>query len=113
MSTLPVRLPPTALGLRLHAAPNSADVPLLDEAHVWLGLSVDETCPGRIASAARQRLDAIRDAGGTDDAVKETVVAIIVAARQALLARAVAMVPAASMMRPASMSAGSGDGPSR
>lgn len=80
---LPVLTPPVP------AAPVLADATVLDEPHVWLGLPADETCPGRIAAAARKRLDAIRDAGGTDDAVKEAVIAIIVAARQALLARAI------------------------
>lgn len=85
---LPVLTPP-ALAAQVLATPALADAPVLDEPHVWLGLPADETCPGRIAAAARKRLDAIRDAGGTDDAVKEAVIAIIVAARQALLARAV------------------------
>jgi hypothetical protein len=60
----------------------------LDDPHVWLGLPADETCPGRIADAARRRLDAIRDAGGAEESIKEAVIRIIVAARQALLARA-------------------------
>jgi hypothetical protein len=79
---LPVLTPPAL------ATNGLVDATVLDEPHVWLGLPADETCPGRIAAAARKRLDAIRDAGGTDDAVKEAVIAIIVAARQALLARA-------------------------
>jgi len=69
------------------AAP-APDAASLDDPHVWLGLPADETCPGRIADAARRRLDAIRDAGGAEESIKEAVIRIIVAARQALLARA-------------------------
>lgn len=79
---------PGGMRLPVLTLPALADATVLDEPHVWLGLPADETCPGRIAAAARKRLDAIRDAGGTDDTVKEAVIAIIVAARQALLARA-------------------------
>lgn len=62
--------------------------PVLDEPHVWLGLSADETAPDRIIAAARRRLDMICTACGSEQAVRDTVVTILVAARQALLARA-------------------------
>jgi hypothetical protein len=73
-----------------HSLPEEPDTqtPLLDDPHVWLGLGADETAPEIIAAAARRRLDAICAACGSEQAVRDTVVAILVAARQSLLARA-------------------------
>jgi hypothetical protein len=53
-----------------------------------LGLPAETIDPGLIVQAARRRLNAIRDAYGSDEDVKETLVSIIVAARQAMLAQA-------------------------
>jgi hypothetical protein len=53
-----------------------------------LGLPAETTDPGLIVQAARRRLNAIRDAYGSEEDVKETLVSIIVAARQAMLAQA-------------------------
>jgi hypothetical protein len=56
--------------------------------HEVLGLPADTTDAGLIVQAARRRLNAIRDAYGSEEDVKDALVAIIVAARQAMLARA-------------------------
>lgn len=56
--------------------------------HDVLGLPAETTDPGLIVQAARQRLNAIRDAYGSDEDVKDLVISIIVAARQTMLARA-------------------------
>jgi hypothetical protein len=56
--------------------------------HDVLGLPAETIDPGLIVQAARRRLNAIRDAYGSDEDVKETLVSIIVAARQAMLAQA-------------------------
>jgi len=60
----------------------------LEKPHEILGLAADESEPGAIIRAARQRLDAVRDAGGSDEGVRAAVVSLIVAARQALLQQA-------------------------
>lgn len=56
--------------------------------HEVLGLPADTTDPGLIVQAARRRLNAIRDAYGSEADVKEVLTSIIVAARQAMLAQA-------------------------
>lgn len=56
--------------------------------HDVLGLPAETTDPGLIVQAARRRLNAIRDAYGSEEDVKEALVSIIVAARQAMLAHA-------------------------
>ena len=56
--------------------------------HELLGLPAETTDPGLIVQAARRRLNAIRDACGSEEDVKDALVSIIVAARQAMLARA-------------------------
>lgn len=56
--------------------------------HEILGLPPDITDAGLIVQAARQRLNAIRDAYGSQEDVKDALVSTIVAARQAMLARA-------------------------
>ena len=56
--------------------------------HEVLGLPADTTDPGLIVQAARRRLNAIRDAYGSEGDVKEALTSIIVAARQAMLAQA-------------------------
>ena len=60
----------------------------LEKPHEILGLAADDLQPDSIISAARRRLDAIRDASGSEDGVKAAVVSLIVAARQALLRQA-------------------------
>jgi hypothetical protein len=67
----------------LSSVPHSASAP-----HELLGLPADTTDPGLIVQAARRRLNAIRDAYGSEEDVKDALVSIIVAARQAMLARA-------------------------
>ena len=59
----------------------------LDSPHTWLGLAPDVRNPAMIVSAARQRLEAIRDAYGSEQEVKEMLVSIIVTARQEMLSR--------------------------
>ncbi len=56
--------------------------------HAWLGLEPSEREPAAIVQAARQRLEAIRDAYGSEREVKDVLVSIIVAARQEMLSRA-------------------------
>lgn len=56
--------------------------------HEVLGLPAETTDPGLIVQAARRRLNAIRDAYGSERDVKEVLTSIIVAARQAMLAQA-------------------------
>ena len=56
--------------------------------HDVLGLPAETTDPGLIVQAARRRLNAIREAYGSDEDVKDLVISIIVAARQAMLAQA-------------------------
>lgn len=56
--------------------------------HEVLGLPPDTTDAGLIVQAARRRLNAIRDAYGSQEEVKHALVSTIVAARQAMLARA-------------------------
>jgi hypothetical protein len=56
--------------------------------HEVLGLPADTADVGLIVQAARRRLNAIRDAYGSEEDVKDALVAIIVAARQAMLAGA-------------------------
>ena len=60
----------------------------LEKPHEMLGLAADESEPSTIIHAARQRLDAVRDAGGSEEGVRAAVVSLIVAARQALLQQA-------------------------
>ncbi len=71
----------------LDAAGDSFDLGL-ENPHEILGLAADEIRPDAIISAARRRLDAVRDACGSEDGVKAAVVSLIVAARQALLRQA-------------------------
>jgi hypothetical protein len=56
--------------------------------HEVLGLPAETTDAGLIVQAARRRLNAIRDAYGSEGDVKEVLTSIIVAARQAMLAQA-------------------------
>jgi hypothetical protein len=56
--------------------------------HEVLGLPPDTTDAALIVQAARRRLNAIRDAYGSEEDVKDALVSMIVAARQAMLARA-------------------------
>jgi hypothetical protein len=56
--------------------------------HTWLGLARDVRDPAAIVQAARQRLEAIRDAYGSEREVKDLLVSIIVTARQEMLSRA-------------------------
>ncbi|MCE2726387.1 MAG: hypothetical protein LW698_06370 [Planctomycetaceae bacterium] len=56
--------------------------------HEVLGLPPDTTDAGLIVQAARRRLNAIRDAYGSQEDVKDALVSTIVAARQAMLAQA-------------------------
>ena len=56
--------------------------------HEVLGLPPDTTDAGLIVQAARRRLNAIRDAYGSQEDVKNALVSTIVAARQAMLAQA-------------------------
>jgi T5SS/PEP-CTERM-associated repeat protein len=56
--------------------------------HTWLGLDADVTEPAAIVQAARHRLEAIRDAYGSERDVKDVLVSIIVRARQEMLSRA-------------------------
>ena len=56
--------------------------------HAWLGLDADVREPGLIVQAARRRLEAIRDAYGSEREVKDVLVSIIVTARQEMLSRA-------------------------
>ena len=60
--------------------------------HDVLGLPAETTDPGLIVQAARRRLNAICDAYRCDDDVREVLVAIVVAARQAMLAQARAAI---------------------
>ena len=53
--------------------------------HVWLGLSAEEQDAAAIVLAARRRLETLRDAYGSETDVTETLVAIVVTARQAML----------------------------
>lgn len=55
--------------------------------HTWLGLDPGVTEPAVIVQAARQRLEAIRDAYGSEGEVKDVLVSIIVTARQEMLSR--------------------------
>jgi hypothetical protein len=55
--------------------------------HAWLGLEPSVREPAAIVQAARQRLEAIRDAYGSEREVKDVLVSIIVTARQELLSR--------------------------
>jgi hypothetical protein len=71
----------------LDAAGNSFDLGPENPREI-LGLSADEIRPDAIISAARRRLDAVRDACGSEDGVKAAVVSLIVAARQTLLRQA-------------------------
>ncbi len=69
------------------------EIPALDPTplampHAWLGLAPDDTEPAVIMQAARRRLEAIRDAYGSEEQVKEVLVTIIVTARQEMLSRA-------------------------
>ena len=56
--------------------------------HTWLGLDADVREPAAIVQAARHRLEAIRDAYGSEREVKDVLVSIIVRARQEMLSRA-------------------------
>jgi hypothetical protein len=56
--------------------------------HAWLGLEPTVREPAAIVQAARWRLEAIRDASGSEGDVKDVLVSIIVTARQELLSRA-------------------------
>jgi T5SS/PEP-CTERM-associated repeat protein/autotransporter-associated beta strand protein len=56
--------------------------------HTWLGLDADVSEPAAIVQAARHRLEAIRDAYGSEREVKDVLVSIIVRARQEMLSRA-------------------------
>jgi hypothetical protein len=71
----------------LFQEPTTTQPLVLDEPHLRLGLSADATAPDRITEAARRRLDAIGTACGSAQAVRDTIVTILVAARSALLAR--------------------------
>jgi len=55
--------------------------------HEVLGLPPDTRDAGLIVQAARRLLNAIRDAYGSEKDVKDALVSIIVAARQAMLGR--------------------------
>ena len=54
--------------------------------HAWLGLDASVREPAVIVQAARDRLEAIRDAYGSERDVKDVLVSIIVTARQEMLA---------------------------
>jgi hypothetical protein len=56
--------------------------------HTWLGLDPGVREPAVIVQAARQRLEAIRDAYGSEGEVRDVLVSIIVSARQEMLSRA-------------------------
>jgi hypothetical protein len=56
--------------------------------HAWLGLEPTVREPAAIVQAARRRLEAIRDAYGSEREVKDVLVSIIVTARQEMLSRA-------------------------
>lgn len=56
--------------------------------HAWLGLEPTAREPAAIVQAARQRLEAIRDAYGSERTVKDVLVSIIVTARQEMLSQA-------------------------
>jgi hypothetical protein len=56
--------------------------------HAWLGLEPTVREPAVIVQAARRRLEAIRDAHGSEREVKDVLVSIIVTARQEMLSRA-------------------------
>lgn len=56
--------------------------------HAWLGLDADVREPAAIVQAARDRLEAIRDAYGSEREVRDVLISIIVTARQELLALA-------------------------
>jgi hypothetical protein len=60
----------------------------VERPHELLGICEDETAPTVIVEAARLRLEAIRMANGSEVDVRRHVVAMIVAAREGMLARA-------------------------
>ncbi|MFM7291120.1 MAG: hypothetical protein ACKO6B_07805 [Planctomycetia bacterium] len=55
--------------------------------HAWLGLEPTVREPAAIVQAARRRLEAIRDAYGSEGDVNDVLVSIIVTARQDMLSR--------------------------
>ena len=60
--------------------------------HDVLGLPAETTDPGLIVQAARRRLNTIRDTYHCEDDVREVLVSIVVAARQAMLAKSQAAI---------------------